>query len=188
MNEIHVDEVLNAVAKRSGGGTGLVESLREIWHTVAGDLQPEEAIAVLWAVHPSALVVGTTEHAAQRTAVARSLYPSKSPTQAVASFRRVLQRPAVRATIDALRAEESLHAIGQRARVRQELWDMVSTRLPDGADPKDIIAHNRLRREALKDLVALDGLATQPPPLPPRKESGEGRKKLLDKLKAIAQG
>ncbi len=186
---ISADDAIEAVARRSGGAdaAALRESLLEIWGSVAGDLDGEEANAVLFALTPQVYSVGSANHRAARLAVAKSLYPSETPAKAVARFRRVMARSSVRAVIDALRAEETLYKMSSRSRVRELLWEIATERPPTGEDspyePKDIAAHNRNRLAALKDLVALDLLA-EPAPAPALAEAAPdaGRKKLLTRL------
>lgn len=188
---ISADAAIDAIAKRSGGPNtaALRESLLEIWGSVAGDLDGEEANAVLFALSPQTYSVGSSNHRAARLAVARALYPSETPAKAVARFRRVLARASVRAVIDAIRAEETLYTLASRSRVRELLWEMATERAPvddEGMpkwEPKDVAAHNRNRLAALKDIVSLDRLA-EPAPAPALIETApdEGKKKLLTRL------
>ena len=187
MHEIDADRVLLAVAGRhpSESTADLLGSLRDVWHGVAGDLAPDEAVAVLWAIQPAAFILGGAGHSAARARVARALYPERSPAAAVAAFRRVLARGCVRAAIDALRAEETLHVLGERHRVRAAAWSLVSSEPPPDAEAKDINAHNANRLRALHLLVALDGLAAPPPAQPDTAPQVDGRKSLLDRFKAL---
>lgn len=184
-HEIHLDAAMQAIACRHRGAASadMLAGLLEIWGSVAADLRPEEAVAVVWSVAPSAFVVGSSKHRRQRQEVAAALYPDVSATVAVGRFRAVLRRPAVRSTIDALRGEETLHVLGERAKVRAQLWEIAMSAPPAGSEPKDEIAHTKVRMVALAQLRAMDGLDERPAALAPSAGPlDDVRKKVLDRL------
>lgn len=184
-HEIHLAAVMQAIACRHRGAASddMLAGLSEIWGSVASDLRPEEAVAVLWSVAPSAFVIGSSEHRRQRQEVAVALYPDVSAAVAVGRFRAVLRRPAVRSTIDALRGEETLHVLGERAKVRAHLWEIAMSAPPAGSEPKDVIAHAKARMVALAQLRAMDGLDERPAAQAPSAGPlDDVRKKVLDRL------
>jgi len=198
VTDISADAVIDTLAARTGAvDHGLRENLRAIWGSVAADLKPEEACAVLWALHPGA-VVGTSGHREAMVRLARSMYPADAPGRAVSRLRRVLARPSVKAVIDAMRAEEALFALAQRGTIREMLATMALTPHPEptGVDgdgkpigawsPKDIVSHMRARLAAAQQWTKLDGLDAPPPVAEVADtEPAERRKKLLDKVKAL---
>ena len=186
MTEINADAVIDAVAKRAGDvDHELRSSMRAIWEGVASDLKPEEACVVIWAINPGA-VIGTSSHRQALARLARAMYPADAPGRAVSRLRRVMARPSVRAVIDAMRTEEALFAVSQRGKIRGMLAEMSMSSAPSDSEPKDIVAHNRVRLAAMQQWVKLDGLDA-PPPIAETAdaEPAERRKKLLDKVKAL---
>jgi hypothetical protein len=185
---ISADAAISALARSSGGSEAetLRAALLEIWGSVVGIIEPEEQAAVLYVISPQTCSVGSANDRARRAAVAASLYPSETPAKAVARFRRVLGRASVRAVIDAMLAEQTLHKLASRDRVREALWSIAMEKPPTGNDawePKDIAALTRNRLSALKDIVALDLLAEPAPPLALKEaDPDEGRNKLLTRL------
>lgn len=163
----------------------VVDGLREIWASVAADLRPDEAIAVLWSVAPHAFVVGSGQHAARRNAVAAVLYPGEDRAKAAVRFRRLLQSPAVLAVVSALRAEESIHLLGERAKAREVLWSIATSPPPPGSEPKDVNAHNVNRIRALDSVREMDRLDVPPPAAGPSQDADGPRKKVLDKLRRL---
>ena len=190
MTEIHADAAIGALARRSGGeqAAELRASLLEIWGSVAGDLDPEEAAAVLWCVSPQSFALGSSGHRAARLEFAKALYPERSPSLAVRRLRSVMRRAAVRATVDALRGEETLYALAQRDRIRADIWALAESKPPADAEPKDIVAHMKVRLAAYDRLIKLDALDRRYDEAPVVAEKKtDGRKKALDLLGRVAQ-
>lgn len=189
-HEIHLDAVMQAIARRHRGGAtdDLIAAMHEILWSVAPDLKGEEFFAVVWSVVPSAFVIGSSEHRRHRQEVAAALYPDVTPQVAAGRFRSVLRRPAVRSTIEALRAEEMLHVVGERVKVREQLWAIAMSAPPGGSEPKDEIAHTKARMAALAQLRAMDGLDERPTAAPASAGTlVDVRKKVLDRLSRLRQ-
>ena len=198
MTQTSADAVIDTLANRTGAvDHGLRENLRAIWGGVAADLKPEEACVVLWALHPGA-IVGASGHREAMVRLARAMYPTDAPGRAVSRLRRVMARPSVKSVIDAMRAEETLFALAQRGTVREMLATMALTPPPtvtasdeNGGEigvwePKDVIAHMRVRLTAAQQWTKLDGLDAPPPAAEVTEtEPAERRKRLLDKVKAL---
>jgi hypothetical protein len=184
---INADHVIDAIALRHSEEqrSGAVQAVRAVWMSIAEHLDPEEQVAILFALSPLTVAVGSPGYRVALARVASAAYPSMAPAAAASRFRTVLRRKGVRSVLAEMRAEESIHALASRAQVRSIAFDLARAAPVPEWEPKDQIAHNRMRLTALAQLVALDDLAARPAPDDDREGServADPRKNLVDRL------
>lgn len=120
------------------------------WAELVGDddLSGEETAALAFCVAPGLFPIGSMGFYQARAQVARRLYPTASPQQATRRFAAVCRKRSVRAAVARFREIEAMHLTGQRAAIRQALWDIMTK---DGVEPQHKIS-------AAKTLITLDQL------------------------------